>query len=141
MTDLIFATILSFIVMSGVYVYAIGRGGITRRNLKDWGFALVLICLFALFALVNFARADEWRTLEYTEAYLGIDWQLRDDNPQCYPDGTDDRITSHGGLTQHLIGIGAADLELVYTHHSCAINSDRFVYDGLGVRVTYKIHW
>lgn len=141
MTPLLYALILIAAVMAITYAYAIAMGGIKRKNLKDWGFVVLISAIMGVFALINTARADEWRTLEYTEAYIGLDWQLREDNPQCHKGGTDDRITSHGGLTQHLIGYGEADLELVYTHHSCAINDDLFVYDGVGVRVTYRLEW
>jgi hypothetical protein len=146
MTDLMLfgLALISFAVAT--YIYAQYKGGIKPKNLKDWGVVALIFVLAATLALAQRVSAKEldWneaRFFEYTEFYVGLEYQLRKDNPQCSPEGTDDRIISHVGITQHIMSYKNVELEAVFTHHSCAINDDLYVSDSIGPRLIYRVVW
>lgn len=86
------------------------------------------------------ARGDTGRWFAYGELYLGIDHALKQ-SPQCERDGPDDKWTSNGGLRVNVFQSGDRRFEVngKYTHHSCAFNVDRNLYDAVGVEATYRL--
>jgi len=109
--------------------------GITKGILL----ALVAGVLFALGA--QKANAGTW--VEYTEMFLGLD-RTFGVSPQCVNDGgPDPKTTSNMGFRQHIYKSDDTlyNVNLKYTHHSCAFNTDRYSYDAIGVELNYKINW
>ena len=141
MNDFILAAIIAIVLTVSGYVYAIKKGGIKSKNLKDWWFVAALVAIMGIFAAVNTFAEDDIKWLQYTEAYLGLDYEYKDANPMCETGGTDDRLTSHGGIVQNIFVLDNMELNALYTHHSCAINDDKIVYDAVGLRITYRIDW
>ena len=147
MNDLVFMVILLGAVMLAVYLYAHKKGGIDKKNLRDWGVVLLIFVLALGASALKGAYADEMKWyaeidwVKYTEFYVGIDYQLREFNPQCVANGIDDRINSNVGLTQNVLAYRGVELDLVFTHHSCAINDDLKLYDAIGPRLTYRVVW
>lgn len=105
--------------------------------------ALVLIVgiTFVVF-LSNKALAEEstppdW--FQYTAVYAGLDF-TKNQSPQCKDSEVDDKITSNIGVRQHIYSWGDVNLLGNYTHHSCAIGSDRNTYDGMGLQVEWRFN-
>lgn len=144
MTDLLLMIAFCVGVGAVIYGHAKWRGGMNKVNLKDWLAVAAIVAIAGIFAVINEARADELDLLAYTEVYAGIDYQLREQNPQCYAEGelqVDDRSTSHLGVVQSIFIYDNVDLAVVYTHHSCAVNNDYLIYDAIGLRITYTLNW
>ena len=139
--DIIITGGFIFCVVVLMYVFAVVKGGISKRNLKDWAFVGAVFSVMVLLFFADKANAEEWTYFEYIEAYLGIEYVLNDINPQCEPGGTDDRLISNGGIMQQIIGYGNADVNFGFRHHSCAINDDRFVSNAILFELTYRIDW
>lgn len=112
--------------------------------------AAVLAALTSLVvhALTNRAEAAEppetgsgveW--FAFGEVYAGLDYTEQKTSPACFEDGVDDRLTSNGGVRVNVMQVagGAFQLNGKYTHHSCALNSDRYLYDGFGLEATYRL--
>lgn len=49
----------------------------------------------------------------------------------------ENKITSNGGIRMYFAEYGRLSLVSQYTHHSCAFNSDRNLYDAAGVEVIW----
>lgn len=141
MTELAFYSITLTTLVLSLYFYAKKTGGIKKSNLKDWWPFLILGLISLLFIAAK-SHAEEIKFFQYTEVYLGLDYHPRQPNSQCYQDAqARDNINSNGGIIQNLLEVKKTKLELVYTHHSCAIADDRITYDAIGIRLNYRIVW
>lgn len=105
------------------------------------GFLLVGIVAASL--AVREVNADESLKGEwfaYGEVYLGVDHPFRQ-SPQCVADGPNDKLTSNGGFRANIYQSADERFEFnsKYTHHSCAFNSDRNLYDAVGFELTYRL--
>ena len=104
----------------------------------------ILVGLLSL-AFCSEAHADDkrWTWFNYSYIYLGVDYpMLNRVSPQCENDGIDNKTTSNGGATLNIIRTprfyrNIMDINAKYTHHSCAFNSDRNLYDAAGVEVIW----
>ena len=116
-----------------------------RRNAeyKDW---LPLLYIPALIMLVLSlpARAEPVTYLDYTSVHAGIEVPIGSGaSVFCRPqsDSIDDRVSSNLGITQHLVGWHDIDVVAAYTHHSCAIDKDQNLWDGVGLHVRWTHYW
>lgn len=98
-------------------------------------FILVLIILGGVFGAVN-AQASDW--FQYSEVYMGIEQTMKN-SPMCETNSVDSRITSNGGVRQHIYQFNE-QVGIIgnYTHHSCAVGVDDRGYDALGFQLTWK---
>jgi signal transduction histidine kinase len=78
------------------------------------------------------------RILDSTTIFAGLESTFKT-SPMCYSDGVDDKLTSNLGVRQHVVGYKDINLNLQYTHHSCAINRDSKAYDAVGVQIEWLI--
>lgn len=87
------------------------------------------------------AEAKELKWFAYSEVFLGLD-QTKKISPMCRKGDISDRLTSNGGLRFNILQSGdrRGEFNILYTHHSCALNGDAKSYDALGFQFTYKIH-
>jgi hypothetical protein len=89
------------------------------------------------------AKAGDLKWFDYGEVYLGLDYTNRSPSPQCVgdPGGADERLTSNGGARVNIVSWpdDSFQANLKYTHHSCAVNTDRNTYDGMGVELVYRL--
>lgn len=143
---MIYLIIAMLVGCAAVYLYARKTGGITKSNLKDWRFVLIFFGLVCALALVGKANATETDWFSYTAVYAGLDYHFAEANPQCDPGpGARDNLNSNGGIIQNVViwseEYWTATLDGTYTHHSCAIEDDRLVYDAVGIRAEYRIYW
>ena len=106
------------------------------------GIAASVIITAIIAGLVTLAYSStakaEVRFLEETSIFAGLESTLKT-SPMCYSDGVDDKLTSNLGIRQHLVGYKDINLNLQYTHHSCAVNRDSKAYDAFGVQVEWSI--
>ena len=103
-------------------------------------FVGVAVLAVGLAQCASAGERGQW--FAWGEVYLGIDRQMRGErSPQCMDDGPDNRLTSNGGFRANIYqsGDGRMALNGKYTHHSCAFNTDRNLYDALGVELTYRL--
>lgn len=72
--------------------------------------------------------------------FAGIDY-TRNQSPQCQSGGFDDRSTSNMGFKANVWQSPSKNVRfnLMYTHHSCALNPDRNSYDAIGAQVEWFI--
>ena len=102
---------------------------------------IILFILFGIIFGLIFQKANAgW--LEYTEVYLGIDYP-RNQSAVCVEQGTNEKLTSNGGIRQNMFTTDddLFQFNIKYTHHSCAFNGDRNVYDAIGAEAVYRIDW
>lgn len=134
-----------------------------------WGIKMFLLVFIAIGLFVFFARTAKGEELkqidvsspaaEYTkiespsadggksyewfafgEAYIGLD-HTSNLSPQCEPGGNNDKWTSHGGFRANIIQTSdqVVAFNVKYTHHSCAFNEDRNLYDGVGAELVLRL--
>ena len=98
-------------------------------------FILILVILGGLFATFN-AHASDW--FQYSEIYMGVENTMKS-SPMCEGNAVDDRITSNGGVRQHVYQFNE-QVGLIgnYTHHSCAVGVDDRGYDALGIQLIWR---
>jgi hypothetical protein len=138
MTFLIIALTLVFIL----YLIACYKTKSFKPNLGAgvWK-GIILASLFALVSgfILNkaYAKDVEWSLINYTTVFAGID-STKNISPMCKSSGSiDNKLTSNLGINQNIITINGVDVNLQYTHHSCAIGRDNKSYDAIGV----KLEW
>lgn len=100
-------------------------------------FAVLVPIAAALISQVADA-SERVRYLQWADVYLGVDNSGRI-SPQCMPSGPDRKTTSNGGLRINLIEYSRIAINAKYTHHSCAFNEDRNLYDAVGLEATFTI--
>lgn len=117
----------------------------TKTGKRVWGGIVWFILFGLLFVGVSeFARADKPGTwFSYGEVYLGVDWTFDDPSPQCVKQGgggIDSRGTSNGGIRINIYESfdSRFHFNTKYTHHSCALNTDRNQYDAIGFEIQYR---
>lgn len=110
------------------------RGGVI-------GFTIGLPLLALILSLfIRPADAQEVRWFDRAELFIGADIPMKGrDSPQCKPEGPDNKITSNGGIRVYVAEYGRLSLVSQYTHHSCAFNADRNLYDAVGVHAVWRI--
>lgn len=138
---------LVVVVLLLVFVYA--RVGYDWGKFKaHWattgrGAAAGIVAFIGLLAMVslvafwaNVASAGEW--LRYTEVYAGVERTVTP-SPQCQRNAVDDRLTSNGGVRQHIYSLtDRVALLGNYTHHSCAVGVDAAGYDAVGLQLNWR---
>lgn len=154
---LIFTTLMLMVFVFLFIRTAIRAGGFKEmiayyklhRTYRDWlpllWIPTALMTLLLLVATVT--RADEasdisW--LNYTSIHAGLEVPVRSGPSTICKwqlDSVDNRLTSNLGLTQHLVGWYDIDIVASYTHHSCAIDGDWNLYDGVGVQAVWTHYW
>jgi len=111
-----------------------------RGILKGIVLAPVVILLIALLlSLLNKAHAQgTW----FNEAgvFIGLDRTFKQ-SPQCQANTVDDRGTSNLGVWGNLWQSDSkrVQVNLKYTHHSCALGADRNGYDAAGVELRWTL--
>jgi len=105
------------------------------------GFCVALLSL-VVGILGKDARADsqvEW--FAFGEIYLGLDYTSQSPSPACFEEGASDRLTSNGGFRANLLQVDQGKFQVngKYTHHSCALNDDKYLYDGFGLEAVYRL--
>lgn len=140
-------TILAFV---GVYfIWAFGRISVMKEYFKTkagkrvLSGVIVFILSGALVVVISeVARADipKGTWFNYGEVFLGVDWTYQNPSPQCKDDGPDSRGTSNGGIRFNIYESydKRFHFNTKYTHHSCALNSDRNQYDAIGFEINYR---
>ncbi len=131
--------VLAVGVLAYMYVKNPTQFKIDIKNPKQGGWAAgVVLFVLALTLPVQVFGDDKGDWFAFTELYIGLD-QTKSKSPQCNGGGYSDRITSHGGVTQNIwTKSNRFEFNAKYTHHSCAMNSDRNVYDGVGLEAVYR---
>ncbi len=102
-----------------------------------WVVAIILLSAQAL-------QADEIKWFDGTYAYFGLDVTNGASNvcegQSWTGDIADsDKLTSNMGVYQNLVTSGRLNLQIRYTHHSCAINYDKPSYDAIGLIIEYRL--
>lgn len=138
--------ILWRIPIKQLQVWAQTKGG--KGVIKGVVLAPLVIVVFAviMFLLPSPARAQftvpgvpgTW--LNDGHVFAGIDY-TRNQSPQCQSGGFDDRSTSNMGFKANVWQSPSKNVRfnLMYTHHSCALNPDRNSYDAIGAQVEWFI--
>lgn len=114
-----------------------------KKALKGIVFFAIFGILMAFLFGFNQVKADEptGKWLAYGEVFLGVDYTVKD-SPQCFiADGPNSHATSNGGIRVNIFQSADKRFEFnsKYTHHSCAFNSDRELYDAVGVELSYRL--
>ena len=99
---------------------------------------IILATIFVVVSGLFFdkAYATEWSIINYTTVFAGVD-QTKKVSPMCKEGGLDDRLTSNIGINQNLVTINGVDVNLQYTHHSCALGKDAKGYDAVGIKAEW----
>lgn len=129
------------------YFQAPGRDRV-RQGIEVFLLAGVLAALLSVSVVFLSGDADaaeppgtgpgvEWFT--FGEVYLGVDYTMQTQAPSCFDDGANPRLTSNGGVRANILQVDRFRLNGKYTHHSCVLNSDRYLYDGVGLEATYRL--
>jgi len=102
-----------------------------------WVVAIILLSAQAL-------QAREIKYFDGTSVFFGLDVTNGTSNV-CYDESwtgdiaNSDKLTSNMGLYQNLVTSGRLNLQIRYTHHSCAINYDKPSYDAIGLIIEYRL--
>jgi hypothetical protein len=140
---------IALIIVSLLLLFVFARVGYSLGRFKaHWkttgdgaasgiiAFIVVLSLLAGAAFFANKAFAGEW--FKYTEIYAGIDRTFKP-SPQCERNSVDDRLTSNGGVRQHIYSVSdSISLLGNYTHHSCAVGVDASGYDAAGVQLNWR---
>lgn len=86
-----------------------------------------------------FPRSGEVELFPRGEVFLGVDYPFNRTSPQCEPDGPSDKWTSNGGVRVVIAEYDRLSFGGKYTHHSCAFNEDRELYDALGAEAILRL--
>lgn len=108
---------------------------------KGIGFiiGMPLLMVLLLFGINKVAKGEEIQYFDYTSVFIGIDHTQRV-SPFCEKEGVSDRFTSNMGVKQNIAVYKNFDVNVKYTHHSCAINPDSSNgYDAIGVMFEWKL--
>lgn len=76
-----------------------------------------------LFAITLLSGCSGATYMNETEVFMGVD-RSRNQSALCKEGGSDDRISSNGGLRQNVVRLGRLDINAGYLHKSCAISPD-----------------
>lgn len=108
------------------------------------GFVGLGLATALIFYCADTRAQDQEKWFAYTQVRLGLD-TFTSQSPNCESGGPNDRITSNGGITQNIFyqrkGNTQFEWNVPWTHHSCAVNSDRNNYDGIGVELRLTYWW
>jgi len=108
--------------------------------LKGIILAPVAIFLIALvLSLLNKAHA-EGRWFNEAGVFIGLD-KTKGQSPQCQANAVDERGTSNLGVWGNLWQSDSkrVQVNIKYTHHSCALGIDRNGYDALGIEMRWVL--
>lgn len=162
MIEVIFIfTVLMIVIFAGLFGWSWYELGEFKRAKDHWkqkklfgdmnGLLWVpqtlIFVAFVLLLLSGKADASELTYLNYFEVHAGLEWQIGDDSfIQCRESDTDlDKLGSNLGANINLVeyqsGIFAIGLNGTYTHHSCAVESDRNVADQYGGKIFMRINF
>lgn len=157
-TDLVIVIGFVLAVCFGLLVWKVGLKNLPfYLKTKDGkgvakGFILAPIIIIVIgllmFMLPGHARAEA-KPLDLTipgtffndaSVFMGID-RTKKISPQCHAGGYDDRSTSNMGFRVNVWQSPSKNVRfnLMYTHHSCALNPDRNSYDAIGAQVEWFI--
>lgn len=157
-TDLLIVIGFVFAVCLGLLLWKVGFKNLpSYLKTKDGkgvakGFILAPIIIIAvglvMFLIPGKSQASEpplnlsipgtW--FNDASVFMGID-RTRKQSPQCQSGGFDDRSTSNMGFKANVWQSPSKNVRfnLMYTHHSCALNPDRNSYDAIGAQVEWFI--
>lgn len=97
---------------------------------------IVMALVFsALFGLASQVKAGTF--FNYAEVIAGLE-ATKKSNPMCVGGTVDDRTGSNIGLRLNIYKSENFDLNLGYTHHSCAFSEDDRSYDAAGIELKYR---
>jgi hypothetical protein len=112
-----------------------------RKVVLGWILAPLALILISL-AMCTASRADEgvgWFS-QPPYVFIGLDSTLHG-GVVCYSDATN-RAEANLGAGIPLYGALAWQIAGQWTHHSCAFDEDRQVYDGFGIQLRwYPTQW
>lgn len=111
-----------------------------------WLPALAVLILSLLFSPDAAAeQKPQISYLNWIEAEAGLEWQIGEvEFVQCKPNTTDDldKLGSNLGARLNLIEIDdSIQINAKYTHHSCAVETDRLVYDAVGLQIVWRFNF
>lgn len=156
--DLLIVLALVFLVCGGLIAWKIGIRNLPAfLKTKDGkGVAkgvilapLIIVAVALLMFLAPSKSHAEAKPLDLSipgtffndaSVFMGIDRTKRI-SPQCHSGGHDDRSTSNMGFRVNVWQSPSKNVRfnLMYTHHSCALNPDRNSYDAIGAQVEWFI--
>lgn len=108
---------------------------------------IIILIGVVMFLLPNKSQASEKLDISIpgtffndASVFMGID-RTKKQSPQCQAAGFDDRSTSNLGFKANIWQSPSKNVRfnLMYTHHSCALNPDRNSYDAIGAQVEWFI--
>lgn len=106
-----------------------------------WRGIMFIIGVPLLMGLVLYAgnvKSAEYKWFDEATVYVGLDY-TENTNPLCGQLGASDRISSNMGFTQSIVKKDMMNINMKYTHHSCAISADQNSYDAVGVMIEWTI--
>lgn len=131
------------------------KGGI-KPALKHWkekrlfrdmtGLIWIPPVLFGLISIANHAKADELVFFEYLQINAGLEYQIYDKPFTTCEQSSDqlDQVGSNLGAVLNIATLKSNAYQLsvnsVYTHHSCAVETDYNVYDAVGLQVAWRLN-
>lgn len=103
-------------------------------------FGVVVVIAVAFSIALIAAKANSLEFFGGGDIFVGLD-STRKISPMCDPGVNSDKLTSNVGLRADLLSSDdkKTNVNIKYTHHSCAFNPDAKSYDAVGVEVVYKL--
>ena len=155
LSDYVYFFGVAFVVLAAVLVYQFfnvggldrfkaylkgeGKGAFGSAGLFIAVITVVTLLLFSASAMADYPKAGE--AFKFTEVSIGVDY-VKEKSPQCREGSSEDNLTSHGQIKQHLYSFTDNVFTYAdYRHHSCVLGKDTNGYDSLGLGVTWRFNW
>lgn len=137
MNDFILILITIFSVAIPLLYFA--KDGKARLGILVVSIGGILAILFLSVLYSEDVNASELTWFESTTIFLGLDTDINN-KVFCYSGSkVNDTLTSNAGLRQNLFKYGNASVSAQYTHHSCALNTDKPTYDAIGLQLEWTL--
>lgn len=100
---------------------------------------LAILVIALVLSLLNKVQA-QGRWMNEAGVFIGLDSTFKQ-SPQCQSNTVDERGTSNLGVWGNLWQSDSkrVQVNLKYTHHSCALGADRNGYDAAGVELRWTL--
>lgn len=147
--DILIFIAIELAIVAGLFLYVVYKKG-SIKNARDYltttegkgimkGIVLACVVTLILILSAKVAHAGELKWGGETVIFAGLD-RNGGPSPFCADGGVDDKLTSNIGVRQYAMSYEFSQKSLLkiggkYTHHSCALNIDRELYDGIGITV------
>ena len=153
MNDVIIFIGVMVVILLGLFVFIMSKVGFSYSALSDYIkkvenktvrqaaggiMAAMLVAAFVVFMIGQVVHAEEGKWFDEGSVFIGLDYH-KNGSVFCQDNGVSSELNSNLGAEIEVYSHGDHSVSGIYTHHSCALNSDVNTYDGIGFRYEWKI--